>query len=228
MATNVYEENIVRLIDGTEIVVTPSKIKYLKSILSEFSKIANAKGEDETLDIVIECVRLAMKEFYPQISNSVNEIEDNFDIKEIYKVLQYCAGIKLNKDNEEDIEQQAKSESEKGSNWEDLDLAKLESEVFMIGAWRNYEELETSISMPELVLLLETKRKLDYEDKKFLGAIQGVDIEENKKEDAWEEMKKRILYKGKDANDITNLTGAKAKKAGFGIGNGLEYEEITI
>lgn len=228
MATNVYEENIVRLIDGTEIVVTPSKIKYLKSILSEFSKIANAKGEDETLDIVIECVRLAMKEFYPQISNSVNEIEDNFDIKEIYKVLQYCAGIKLNKDNEEDVEQQAKSENEKGSNWEDLDLAKLESEVFMIGAWRNYEELETSISMPELVLLLETKRKLDYEDKKFLGAIQGVDIEENKKEDAWEEMKKRILYKGKDANDITNLTGAKAKKAGFGIGNGLEYEEITI
>lgn len=228
MATNVYEENIVRLIDGTEIVVTPSKIKYLKSILSEFSKIANAKGEDETLDIVIECVRLAMKEFYPQISNSVNEIEDNFDIKEIYKVLQYCAGIKLNKDNEEDVEQQAKSENEKGSNWEDLDLAKLESEVFMIGAWRNYEELETSISMPELVLLLETKRKLDYEDKKFLGAIQGVDIEENKKEDAWEEMKKRILYKGRDANDITNLTGAKAKKAGFGIGNGLEYEEITI
>lgn len=228
MATNVYEENIVRLIDGTEIVVTPSKIKYLKSILSEFSKIANAKGEDETLDIVIECVRLAMKEFYPQISNSVNEIEDNFDIKEIYKVLQYCAGIKLNKDNEEDVEKQAKSENEKGSNWEDLDLAKLESEVFMIGAWRNYEELETSISMPELVLLLETKRKLDYEDKKFLGAIQGVDIEENKKEDAWEEMKKRILYKGRDANDITNLTGAKAKKAGFGIGNGLEYEEITI
>ena len=228
MATNVYEENIVRLIDGTEIVVTPSKIKYLKSILSEFSKIANAKGEDETLDIVIECVRLAMKEFYPQISNSVNKIEDNFDIKEIYKVLQYCAGIKLNKDNEEDVEQQAKSENEKGSNWEDLDLAKLESEVFMIGAWRNYEELETSISMPELVLLLETKRKLDYEDKKFLGAIQGVDIEENKKEDAWEEMKKRILYKGRDANDITNLTGAKAKKAGFGIGNGLEYEEITI
>ena len=227
MATNVYEENIVRLIDGTEIVVTPSKIKYLKSILSEFSKIANAKGEDETLDIVIECVRLAMKEFYPQISNSVNEIEDNFDIKEIYKVLQYCAGIKLNKDNEEDVEQQAKSENEKGSNWEDLDLAKLESEVFMIGAWRNYEELETSISMPELVLLLETKRKLDYEDKKFLGAIQGVDIEENKKEDAWEEMKKRILYKGKDANDITNLTGAKAKKAGFGIGMGLEYEDLT-
>jgi hypothetical protein len=40
-------------------------------------------------------------------------------------------------------------------------------------------------------------------------------------------MKKRVLYKGKDANDITNLRGAKAQKAGFGIGNGLGYEEVV-
>jgi hypothetical protein len=40
-------------------------------------------------------------------------------------------------------------------------------------------------------------------------------------------MKKRVLYKGKDANDITNLRGARAQKAGFGIGNGLGYEEVV-
>lgn len=228
MATRVYEENIVTLIDGTEIVITPSKIKYLRRILDKFAKISEADGEDESLEIILECVRISMEEFYPQISKEKTDIEDNFDIKQVYKVLEYCAGIKLNKDTEETIEEQAKSENDKGSNWENLDLLKLESEAFLIGAWKNYEELESSISMPELISLLEVKRELSYDEKKFMAAIQGVDIEENKKDNAWEEMKKRVLYKGKDANDITNLRGAKAKKAGFGIGNGLEYEEITV
>ena len=40
-------------------------------------------------------------------------------------------------------------------------------------------------------------------------------------------MKNRVLYKGKDKNEITRLSGAAAQKAGFGIGNGLGYEEIT-
>ena len=43
----------------------------------------------------------------------------------------------------------------------------------------------------------------------------------------WEEMKNRVLYKGKGSNDITNLSGKRAMEAGFGIGNGLDYEEIT-
>ena len=97
----------------------------------------------------------------------------------------------------------------------------------MIGAWKNYEDLEKSISMPELLKIIESKRDLDHLERKFLAAIQGVDIDEGKKEDAWEDMKSRILYKGKDKNDITRLTGAAAQKAGFGIGNGLGYEEIT-
>jgi hypothetical protein len=57
--------------------------------------------------------------------------------------------------------------------------------------------------------------------------MQGVDIDKDKSDNAWENMKKRVLYNGKDANDITNLRGAKAKKAGFGIGNGLGYEEVV-
>ena len=83
-----------------------------------------------------------MEQFYPQLSNSITDIEDNFDIKQLYKVLEFSAGIKLNEDKEDSIEQQAKSENDKGSNWDDLDLAKLEAEVFLIGAWKNYEELE--------------------------------------------------------------------------------------
>lgn len=227
MATKVYEENIIELIDGTKITVSPSKIKFLRKILDNFAKINKDTTEDEAISIMVECVRIAMEQFYPQISESTDQIEDNLDIKTVYKILEYSAGIKINNEKEESVGNQAISESS-GSSWQDLDLSKLESEVFLIGAWKNYEELESSISMPELVSILENKRELDYADKKFNAAIQGVDLDENKKENAWEEMKKRVLYKGKDANDITNLRGARAKKAGFGIGNGLDYEEITI
>jgi hypothetical protein len=227
MATKIYEEGIVELVDGTKITVGPAKIKYLKKILDQFSLISKVDGEDETLEIVLECVKISMEQFYPQLSNSITDIEDNFDIKQLYKVLEFSAGIKLNEDKEDSIEQQAKSESDKGSNWDDLDLAKLESEVFLIGAWKNYEELETSISMPELISVLEMKREIDRNDKKFSAAMQGVDIDKDKNDNAWEDMKKRVLYKGKDANDITNLRGARAQKAGFGIGNGLGYEEVV-
>jgi hypothetical protein len=226
MATKVYEENIVELIDGTKITVGPSKIKYLRGILDTFNKIDKDSTEDEAIEMMVESVRIAMQEFYPSISDSVELIEDNLDIKTVYKVLEYCAGIKINIDQEETVENQAKSQSD-GSNWQDLDLVKLESEAFLIGAWKNFDDLENSISMPELISLLEVKRELDYGDKKFAAAMQGVDIDKDKNDNAWEDMKKRVLYKGKDANDITNLRGVKAQKAGFGIGQGLDYEEVV-
>jgi len=226
MATKVYEENVIELIDGTEITVGPSKIKYLRGILDSFNKINKDSTEDEAIEMMVESVRIAMQEFYPSISDSVELIEDSLDIKTVYKVLEYCAGIKINIDQEDTVENQAKSQSD-GSNWQDLDLVKLESEVFLIGAWKNFDDLEKSISMPELLSLLEVKRELDYGDKKFAAAMQGVDLDKDKNDNAWEDMKKRVLYNGKDANDITNLRGAKAQKAGFGIGNGLGYEEVV-
>jgi hypothetical protein len=76
---------------------------------------------------------------------------------------------------------------------------------------------------------LELKRDLDYTEKKFLAAIQGVDLDkQSNKTDAWEEMKARVFSGGKasDSNDVLALQGVNAQKAGFGIGMGLSYERI--
>lgn len=82
--------------------------------------------------------------------------------------------------------------------------------------------------MPELTAILSSKRENDYEEKKFFAAIQGVDLEGGNKERGqkeWEDMKARVFTGGqsRDSNDIVSLQGPSAKKAGFGIGNGLEY-----
>ena len=84
--------------------------------------------------------------------------------------------------------------------------------------------------MPELVAILEAKNNQDYEDRKFLAALQGVNIDESSSSgNKWEEMKARVYSKGvtSNPNDILALQGAAAKRAGFGIGQGLEYEVIS-
>lgn len=86
--------------------------------------------------------------------------------------------------------------------------------------------------MPELIITLEAKNKADYEDKRFLASLQGIDLEgENSSngQKKWEEMKTKFLSGGatSNANDIISLQGKAAAQAGFGIGMGLDYEVIS-
>ena len=223
MATSIYNEYPIQLIDGRVIMVSPVKIKYLREFMDKFDMIKTSSGDDETIAVLVELARILMQGFAPEISGSVDDIEDNMDLPTVYKVLDYCANIKLNAKAEESVTEQA---VDNNNTWENLDLAKLESEVFTLGIWKNYKELEESLSMPELIATVSSRRDLDYQEKKFLAAMQGVDIDGEKKEDAWEEMKKRVLFNGKDPNDIVNLRGKKAVAAGFGIGMGMDYEEV--
>ena len=111
-------------------------------------------------------------------------------------------------------------------------MLSLESEVFTLGIWKNFDELEESLCMPELTVLLEKKREIDYNDRKFAAALQGVDLDKesgaDKGQKEWEDMKARVFSRGKatDSNDILALQGQNATKAGFGIGMGLEYEDM--
>jgi hypothetical protein len=90
--------------------------------------------------------------------------------------------------------------------------------------------MEDSLSMPELVAVLEAKQKEDYENKKFFAALKGVNIdgESERKINPWEAMKARVASGGKtsDPYDIVGLQGYSAQRAGFGIGAGLDYEVI--
>jgi len=230
MATTIYKSKIVYLFDGTELEITPLKIKYLREFMMVFNDIKNAKNDDEAVQTLVKCVRICMKQYYPKISGSVEEIEDNIDMPTIYDILDIAAGIRINKKSQEPVKDQA---IDSGQTWEDLDLAKLESEVFLLGIWKDYQELETSLSMPELMATLEVSRELDYTEKKFLAAIQGVDLDgetnKNKGQKEWEDMKARVFSKGKtkDSNDVLALQGINAQKAGFGIGMGLDYEDLT-
>ena len=230
MATTVYKNKIIKLVDGTELDIVPLKIKHLREFMEAFEYVKTAKNDDEAIDFLVECVRITMKQYRPGIKLTRSDVEDSLDMPTIYTVLDISAGIKINEKSEETVKDQA---TDSGSSWSELDLAKIESEVFLLGIWKDYKELEESLSMPELIATLSSRRELDYQEKKFLAAIQGVDLDaqsgESRGQKEWEDMKARVFSQGKakDGNDILALQGQNARSAGFGIGMGLDYEDLT-
>jgi hypothetical protein len=238
MATSIYKTKNIYLFDGTEIEIMPLKIKYLREFMDAFTKIKYAEDDDESMMVLTECTRIAMKQYYPEISKSIEDLEDNIDLPTVHTILDIAANIKINEIEEtQDIEsnKDIKSKAQKGNpgpSWEDFDLAKIESEVFLLGIWKDYNDLEESLSLAEIMAILSSKRELDYEEKKFFAAIQGVDLESDGNEERgqkeWENLKARVFSRGatSDSNDVLSLQGQNARSAGFGIGMGLDYEDL--
>jgi hypothetical protein len=225
MATKIYETDTVELVDGTELFLTPLKIKYLRQFMEKFENVKDSGTDMEAIEHLVECALVAMKQYYPVVK-TVEELEDVVNMPGIYKIINAAAGINI---NVEDEEKPIKKQATESNTWDKFDLAKLESELFLLGIWKDYDELESSLSLPELTATLESKRDLDYIEKKFIAALQGVDLDQQSgKENAWEAMKARVFSGGasNDPDDILSLQGFNAQKAGFGIGMGIDYERI--
>ena len=232
MAKEIYETKNVYLLDGTELEVSPLKIKYLKPFMETFASVKDTETDDEAIVYLVECVRIAMKQFCPSIKTK-DDVEDAMDMATLYDILEICGGIKIRSEGTAPKEEAAPAPAggkNSESTWDGMDFPKLEAEAFMLGIWQNYDELEKNLSMPELILTLETKREADWQNRKFLASLQGVDLEGaqggTSNVDPWEAMKARVDSGGKtsDPNDILSFQGAKAAKMGFGIGMGIEYE----
>jgi hypothetical protein len=233
MATKVFKTSQIVLLNNQVLECSPLKIKYMREFMDIFIGMESSKNDDESIEILLECSRVCMKQYNPGL---FLDLEEHVDLNTLYDIVEIAAGIKIKpqttKEEEAPIKEISKGK-EKDQGWLDLDLAKLEAEVFTLGIWKNYEELEASLSIPELMQTLSSKRDLDYEEKKFLAAIQGVDLDKNSEsgrgQKEWEDMKARVFSGGQtsDGNDVLSLQGPNAARAGFGIGMGLDYEDLT-
>jgi hypothetical protein len=48
--------------------------------------------------------------------------------------------------------------------------------VFLLGHWKNFEELEDTLSLDELTATLDAIRRKEEREQKFHAAIQGIDL----------------------------------------------------
>lgn len=229
MPTSIYKSKSMTFLDGSEAYVTPLKLKYLREFMDIFQEIHNSNGDVESMSVLTRCVAVAMKQYFPDIKYTQEDVENNMNMPIINEILDISANIIINQKSEDSVKTQAETS---GTTWENLDLAALESELFLLGIWKDYEDLETSLSLPELIATLEAKRDAEHAQNKFLAAIQGIDLDEasgeEKGQKEWEDLKARVFSRGQtsDSNDIVALQGQNAVNAGFGIGMGLDYEDL--
>jgi hypothetical protein len=87
--------------------------------------------------------------------------------------------------------------------------------------------LEDNLSMPELIQTFTSMQKSESEKRKFLAAIQGVDLEGGEEEEnkSFEDVRRKALGITADGSDVVSLQGQFASEAGFGIGAGLGYKK---
>lgn len=73
----------------------------------------------------------------------------------------------------------------------------MEARVFLLGIYKNYEELEENMSMPELLGTLEAHEKEKFKDRQFMAATQGVELNDPfATGPSLDDIKKRVAARG--------------------------------
>ena len=60
----------------------------------------------------------------------------------------------------------------------------------LLGIWKNIEDLETHLSLPELQAVLSAGRDQEHRRNKFMAALKGINLDEHSKEDTQERFDK--------------------------------------
>jgi MoxR-like ATPase len=98
-------------------------------------------------------------------------------------------------------------------------------EVFLLGHWKDYDELESSLSMPELAATLNAMYESERRKQKFMAALQGVDLDEKIDKEIDERVSTLEEVKARAAARLTgdkNVAGAISQ--GITSEMGTEYK----
>lgn len=104
MATTVFETVKMTLMDGTEIEMRPLKISLLREFMKKFDTVVEvANSNVESMDVLVECAMIAMKQYSPEYAENREKFEDVTDIKMVYKIIEVASGIKLDSEGNEQL-----------------------------------------------------------------------------------------------------------------------------
>lgn len=68
--------------------------------MKAWNKTAEVQSEDDFLEVLVECTKIAMRQFAPELAENREELEDAVDLQTMYKILEVGADIKLNDPNQ--------------------------------------------------------------------------------------------------------------------------------
>ena len=91
-----HEAHKIKLIDGTEITLRPLKISLLRKFMKKFEGIAAVVDDnDKSIDLLMECVLIAMEQYAAGLEIDIKNIEDNIDLPTVYEIVEVASGIKI-------------------------------------------------------------------------------------------------------------------------------------
>ena len=96
MATTVHEERVVTLIDGTKVKVRPLKVSLLRPFMKSFEGLGAVQADnDKSMDVLVSCVQIAMKQYKPELADNLEKLEDLLDLPTVYEIIEAASGINL-------------------------------------------------------------------------------------------------------------------------------------
>jgi hypothetical protein len=96
MVKEAESKNQLSLIDGTKFEIKPLKISLLKPFMENFTKLQDvAEDNTKSMDILIDCVQIAFKQYLPAIADNREAIEENLDLPTVYKIIDAASGMQL-------------------------------------------------------------------------------------------------------------------------------------
>lgn len=95
MAVTEHGEEIVKLIDGTEVAIRPLKLSLLKPFMKKFQGIADvAEDNEKSIAVLLECVQIAMQQYKPELAD-VKQLEELLDLPTVYTIVEAASGMDL-------------------------------------------------------------------------------------------------------------------------------------
>lgn len=93
MAVTVNESKTITLLDGQTIEVRPLKISLLRPFLKKFQAIQDvAEDNDQSMDLLLECVQIAMQQFKPELAADLAALEELLDLPTVYRIVEEASG----------------------------------------------------------------------------------------------------------------------------------------
>jgi hypothetical protein len=94
MADKPLNSKTITLIDGTEILARPLKLSLLRPFMAKFSLLSEASDDnDKSMDILIECAQIAMKQFKPELAENKEGLEELLDLPTVYQIIDVASGL---------------------------------------------------------------------------------------------------------------------------------------
>lgn len=93
----INEAKKVKLLDGSEIELKPLKLSLLRPFMAKFSELEEvAEDNAKSMDVLVACVQIAMKQYKPELAEDAEALEENIDLPTVYAIIEVAGGINLN------------------------------------------------------------------------------------------------------------------------------------